>query len=321
MSTLPKNPKVSVCVVTYNQVNYIKTCLDSLINQDVNFLYEIIIGDDASTDGTSEVVRQYAERYPNIINAVVHNKNLGPRGNYIFTHNLANGEYIAHLDGDDYALPNKLYLQAAFLDSNPDCSMVFHRCLSLHLNGDLKPALKTNESFYNCDFATFHYRYPGYSWHSAKMYRKSADSDKRYLSKNVLLDKHIHFVHGLHGLTGFINQDLGVYRSDVGISSNACATQEYAFDSYRYALDLGYDSSIVNKIISREYFEHGIRLLELNDFDGFKKNIRIGFTSGHITLNSLLAILLAESPKRYINTRNAALSVKSKLVKLINFLK
>lgn len=297
------NLTLSVCIVTYNQVKFIEQCLKSIIEQDCDFNFEIIIGDDFSSDGTSEIITNYASKYPNIIKAYIHIKNIGAVNNYMFVHAKAIGRYVAHIDGDDYALPGKLKSQVVFLDNNSKCSMVFHRCLSLHIDGSITKLSKDYSITNVCDFAEFTYRFPSASCHSSKMYRKSAS----YNPKNLwprLLDKHFHFEHGLSGLVGFLNEDLGVYRVGVGISSNIYAIHNLALDSYEYAVKLGYDKFLINKIIAREYFEQGLRGLQLKDFICFKDNVQIGFELGHKTKNSLLAYHTRNCPILYITVRN-----------------
>jgi glycosyltransferase involved in cell wall biosynthesis len=128
-------PKVSVCVVTYNHVRFVAGCLQALLEQQTPFDFEIIVGDDGSTDGTAEVVRQFAERHPDRITAVLHPKNLGPTPNWLSVHRLARGEYVSHIDGDDYALPGKLRALAEVLDADPGCIIAWHRMYVLNEHG------------------------------------------------------------------------------------------------------------------------------------------------------------------------------------------
>lgn len=296
-------PKVSVCVVAYNHENYIGQCLQSLVEQDFDFDFEIIVGDDCSSDGTLRIVEDYVSRYPGMIKCLAHSKNVGACDNYILVHGQANGEYVAHMDGDDYALPGKLRSQVKYMDENPGCSMVFHRCLSLHQDGSLKGASGRLEVEGSCEFAEFLFRYPSASWHSAKMYRRSAGI-KRDCGGEKFIDKHLHFEHGLNGLVGFINKDLAVYRVGVGVSSNIYETQRLALNSYEYAIQLGYDKKLMAKIIARECFEQGLRALLINDRGSFQNNVKLGFKSGYRTPRSLLAYCLMSWPGFYLYVRD-----------------
>src|SRR5690606_20223531 len=107
-----RDVKVSVCVVAYNHEKYIRECLQSLIDQSVDFEYEIIVGDDASSDGTREIIEELSGKYPNLIIPIIHRKNIGPVGNYFSVHRLARGEYVCHMDGDDVSMSEKLQEQA-----------------------------------------------------------------------------------------------------------------------------------------------------------------------------------------------------------------
>ncbi len=122
-----ERPKVSVCVITYNQERYIGECLQSLVEQATTFPFDIIVGDDCSTDGTHAIVASFAEKYPGIVKPIFMEVNSRGLKNYINTHNAARGEYVAHMDGDDYALPGKIQAQADALDRLPSCSAVWHR--------------------------------------------------------------------------------------------------------------------------------------------------------------------------------------------------
>ena len=96
--------KVSVTILTYNQVAFIGQAIESALDQITDFPYEILVGDDCSTDGTQEVILDYQKRYPDRVKPVLHKKNLGQNGlfNTIETLKLAQGAYIAPMDGDDY---------------------------------------------------------------------------------------------------------------------------------------------------------------------------------------------------------------------------
>lgn len=122
----PQTPKVSVCVVTYNQERYIAQCLQSLVDQQTDFEFEIIVGEDCSTDGTREIVLEFERAYPHIVRAQLQPTNTGGWRNNLEVHASARGRYVAHVDGDDYALPGKLQAQADMLDADEMCSAVWH---------------------------------------------------------------------------------------------------------------------------------------------------------------------------------------------------
>jgi glycosyltransferase involved in cell wall biosynthesis len=120
-----KTPKVSVCVVTYNHEKYIRQCLQSIVDQKTDFDFEVIVGDDCSTDGTRAIVKEFASKYPDIVKPIFHEKNIGACRNYLCVHKSARGEYIAHVDGDDYWYADKLQSQINFMECNKNCSAVY----------------------------------------------------------------------------------------------------------------------------------------------------------------------------------------------------
>lgn len=121
---------VSVCCITYNQAEYIKDALDSFLMQKTNFKYEVIIHDDASTDGTTEIIKEYADKYPEIIKPIFEKENQYSKGVkriLNFTFKVAKGKYIALCEGDDYwSSENKLQLQVDYMEKNPNCTLLFH---------------------------------------------------------------------------------------------------------------------------------------------------------------------------------------------------
>lgn len=129
--------QVSVCVVTYNQENYIAECLESLVNQVTNFRYEIIVGEDCSTDGTRSIVQRYVEKYPDLIVPLFYKENLGPVENIKQVYKKAKGKYIAHMDGDDIALPGKLQKQFEVLEKNNDCVICAHQMELINENDEV----------------------------------------------------------------------------------------------------------------------------------------------------------------------------------------
>lgn len=115
----------SVAIITYNQEKYISQTLDSILQQRHSFKYEIVIGDDCSTDGTQEIIKKYAEKYPDIIKTIFNNQNLGIIKNYFNVINHCSGKYIMECAGDDYWLPGKVQTQIDFMEQNPEVGMCY----------------------------------------------------------------------------------------------------------------------------------------------------------------------------------------------------
>lgn len=122
----PGPPTVSICCATFNHARYVKDALHGFLSQDTSFPFEIIVRDDASTDGTAEIVREYVSRYPRIVRAVFETENQlsrGVRPSHVWA-DLAQGKYVALCEGDDFWLsPHKLQRQVDLLESHPEAVM------------------------------------------------------------------------------------------------------------------------------------------------------------------------------------------------------
>lgn len=125
-----ENIVVSVLTTTYNHAPYLRQALDSVLAQKTSFAFELLIHDDASTDGTSDIVRAYARRYPDRVRAIVQEENQYSQGVdvYGFFKPLIRGAYIALCEGDDYWCDErKLQLQVDFLEHHPECVACVHQ--------------------------------------------------------------------------------------------------------------------------------------------------------------------------------------------------
>ena len=125
--------KVSVLCATYNHEDYLRETLDSFLAQKTDFPFEVLVNDDASTDGTAEILREYAGKYPEIIRPFYQEENLYSRRMNVYDlvfFPAARGKYIALCEGDDYWNdPEKLQRQADWLDAHPDYSACVHNSI------------------------------------------------------------------------------------------------------------------------------------------------------------------------------------------------
>lgn len=120
--------KLSVVMVTYNHERFLAQSLASVLAQRVNFDYEIVVGEDCSTDGTRDILMDFCRRYPGRIVPLVRNRNLGSLRNMEDALSACRGQYLALIEGDDYwTCEDKLQRQVDFLDANPSCAICCHR--------------------------------------------------------------------------------------------------------------------------------------------------------------------------------------------------
>lgn len=121
-----EEPLVSIVVITYNQQDTLPKTLDSLLAQKVNFPFEIVVGEDCSTDKTREVLQDYANRYPEIIKPVFNETNKGILGNYVSTISRCKGKYMAACAGDDYWNDSeKLQMQVEIMEQHSEIGLVY----------------------------------------------------------------------------------------------------------------------------------------------------------------------------------------------------
>ena len=120
---------VSISCLVYNQVKFVRQTLDGFVSQKTNFRFEVLVNDDCSTDGTTDIIREYEKNYPDIIKPIYHKENQYSKGipvSYSNNFNRVKGKYIALCEGDDYWIDdNKLQLQVDFLESNPEYSLTY----------------------------------------------------------------------------------------------------------------------------------------------------------------------------------------------------
>ena len=137
--------KVSVCCFTYNHAPYLSKALDSVLSQKTNFRYEIIIGDDCSTDGSQDIINAYAIKFPDLIKTIYQPVNSRGKKNFSDVYKSAEGQYVIALETDDYWTdPYKLQKQIDFLECYSDyviCSHRYRICLKEEkvMNDEIKP--------------------------------------------------------------------------------------------------------------------------------------------------------------------------------------
>ena len=119
-------PLVSVAMITYQHAPYIARAIENVVTQQTDFPFELVIGEDCSTDGTREIVFEYRKKYPDIIRVITSESNVGGKKNADRTGNACRGKYLAYCEGDDYWQNSfKLQRQVDYLEKNPECGLVY----------------------------------------------------------------------------------------------------------------------------------------------------------------------------------------------------
>ncbi len=208
--------KVSVSLITYNHERYIAQALEGVLMQQTDFDYEIVVGEDCSTDGTREIVREYQARYPEKIRTILPERNLGQGGMRILVETLraARGEYVARLDGDDYwTSPHKLQRQVDFLQSSHrECSMCFHNVLAVHEDGSAPPYLYTSADQKRFT-DTRDILWQCYIAGCSPMFRREVvDALPHWYFDVKFGDWPLHITAGELGKIGYLDETMGVWR-------------------------------------------------------------------------------------------------------------
>ena len=208
--------KVSVPIITYNHQAYIATALDSVLMQAVDFTYEIIVGEDCSTDKTREILIDYQKRYPEKIRLLLNDKNIGGQQNAIQTYAACRGEYIASLDGDDYwTSPDKLKKQVNFLEKHPECSICFHDALIVYDDGSKEPThyRPSQKEFSTAEDLLFDNYIPTCS----AMYRRGLLKNTPAWIDNLKMgDWPMYILNSIDNTIGYMNETMAVYRVHSG---------------------------------------------------------------------------------------------------------
>ena len=258
--------KVSVIVHTYNHEKFIRQTLDSILNQVVNFQYEVIIGDDASSDTTPTIIQEYQSKFPDIIKPLLHPNNLGGYGknNTLATLAVCQGQYIAAMDGDDYWTNTlKLQKQTDFLDQNPDFVACFHNAL-IHFEDGSAPDAYVNDESQRIVTTIEDLIGEDEVWYmatSAVMFRNGIMKDyPKWFHESKSGDIPRYILLGKYGKFFYINELMSVYRKNNGGMSFTDGKQDADFLFNRIGMYKGIDGeldykfhNIINKNIARYY--------------------------------------------------------------------
>ena len=211
--------KLSIHIITFNDRQNIARALESALAQEVDFDYEIVVGDDASTDGTRDILVHFQKRFPERFRLLLRESNFGDMGkqNFVQTLEACRGEYVAMLPGDDYwSSPLKLKRQVDFLDSHPTYSACFHNVLftddsdpahsRLYCEDDYKPVLTVEDLMVRNYIPT-----------CAVMFRNRLFSRMPdWFYRGFPGDWFLHVLNAEHGPIGYIDEVMGVYRRHAG---------------------------------------------------------------------------------------------------------
>lgn len=220
---MKKKPLLSIFVLTYNQQDYIRSCLDGILMQQCDFEYEFIIIDDVSTDNTPDIIKEYAAAHPSI-RAVFNKTNVYSKGLYYLISGMRDqnirGKYFAICEGDDYWTdPLKLQKQVDFMEAYPECSICSHKTkvvfedqsktgFTMEIKGVETPQVYSLEEYIQGKAMGF--------WTVSQLYRTEVISDvPEWVYQAPFGDLPLKLHAGLQGKMGYIPEEMAVYRRGV----------------------------------------------------------------------------------------------------------
>lgn len=220
----PESPLVSIICITYNHEPYIADAIDGFLKQNTTFAFEIIIHDDASTDKTTDIIKNYVKNYPRIVKPIFQKENQASqlKKNVLLPIILTavshtQGKFIAYCDGDDYWTDeNKLAIQISEMQKNLDCDMSFHPVLRQCINGKKRDKIIAKHSSQNKIFKTEQLVLgaAGFCPTTSFIFRnKIFDSIPQWLFDAPCTDYFLQILASLKGGAIYISKIMAVYRT------------------------------------------------------------------------------------------------------------
>ena len=229
---------VSICCITYNHAPYIRQCLEGFIMQKTNFAYEILIHDDASTDGTSEIIREYEKKFPDIIKPIYEIENQYqkgvPIGSGVWNVPRAQGKYIAMCEGDDYWTdPNKLQKQVDYMEQ--------HSEIDLCCTASQQYVQKTGKFIghggtrlcekYDTCIMDYNDIFTATTLIRTDSFRKCYAELKSFLSQDLIIDTAYWYWFAYYNKIKYFDEETAVYRI---LENSACHTTDNTKDLWNH---------------------------------------------------------------------------------------
>ncbi|WP_294506119.1 glycosyltransferase [uncultured Victivallis sp.] len=221
---MSETPLVSVVSLAYNHAKFIREMLESVVTQKTDFPFELLVHDDASTDGTAEIIREYEAKYPEIVKPIYQTENQWRKPGHtskLFIYPKIRGKYVAFCDGDDYwTSPDKLQKQVDFLEAHPDYSMCFHP-VEIRWEGDERPPEifpSPGFRFHKKSLTFRDLKKHNFIQTNSVMYRWRFHRDPLSLIPDRVMpgDHFLHLLHAAVGKIGFLDETMSVYRKHSG---------------------------------------------------------------------------------------------------------
>lgn len=299
-------PLVCVDMIAYNQEAYIEKAIESVLMQQTNFKFVLVIGEDCSTDATREIVKRYQKNHPDKIILKLPENNLGMLYNETSNVALCNSKYLAWLEGDDYWTdPLKLQKQVDFLEANPDYVLCFHNVSVLQPDGNLVAdyITKLPEDYETIETLA---KSGNYIHTPSAVFRNIIQEFPFEYYTCCVPDFFTYMMLGQFGKFKRLEENMAVYRVGVGIFSGEVRTKRSRYNVNLYSSLLSYlQDENLKKLIFKHY-QDALQKLE----NSIQKDYASFFVSSHPFFLGLKFIRT-----NYKKPNKIFLKIKSKLFK------
>lgn len=273
-------PVVSICSITYNHGKFIRECLDGFLTQETTFPVEVLIHDDASTDGTADIIREYESQYPHIIKSIYQTENQyskGAKPNIDFNFPRAKGKYIALCEGDDYWTdPNKLQRQLDFLEANEEYVLCFHAVVLLTNEGFIEDQMPVpGETTTALDLCRYNY----IQTCSCVFRNRLSSKFPNAMYKSPAGDYVLHLLNAQYGKIKHLDKKMAVYRMhEGGLWSSKTPIEKTLGSAEVYKALIEHFDGEIKAALTASYRELMTR--ELKKYSAENDRLRRAFESG-----------------------------------------
>lgn len=292
---------VSIAMIVYNHEKYLKKSIESVLNQKFDGKIELVIGEDCSTDKSRKIIEDYEKKYPDIINPIYHQKNIGMKKNGLSVLKNTRGKYLALLEGDDYWIDeNKLQKQIDFLENNPEYYGVIHNvCIVDDSDHDfsehqyLYPP-QTEGEYYLDDFLNG--KYPGQT--------------ASYVLHNCYLGMEDKTAERINDYQ--MNGDIRILLTMLLRGKVYC--MEEKMSAYRYVTTHGdsWNAKVINKNMSNFYYNSACEI-ERYALEEYGKKIDAKYLRYEALCNSFLELLRRRKKNDWIIFKSVISSERNKM--------
>jgi glycosyltransferase involved in cell wall biosynthesis len=246
---------VSVCMITYNHELFICQAIEGVLMQQCQFSYELVIGEDYSTDSTRGICEEYSRKYKETIKLLPSERNLGMMPNFTRTLQACKGKYIALCEGDDYWTdPLKLQKQVDFLEKKPEYSLCFHNALEYFEDKaeNPRPFACLNTGEYTGDDILLNWIVPT----ASVVFRKPPELSLKYQKKYIFGDTPLFLKISEYGKIWYINEIMSVYRRHKhGMAANSKPHEKIIAQLKYINMEFnGKYEKTINYLISKRYY-------------------------------------------------------------------